>query len=227
MSSRGRWWSGSWRTLEGAKTKPSGERLFHLSGLVPLLTLPWLGTTWLIYTILVALHRFRGRVWRLYGRGGLAKYLAVGMASAYLTEVLAITDNLKHPPGERVLFNPNPLTDLYLAFAYYLPFILFWGLAVRRYDYSWKEVFLIGGATGILMEQMGAVFFSFNPLAWLYVLLVYGSYKAIPVLVAEDCLKKRERRKLKTWKKVALGLLVELLAFISAGALLWSFKFIL
>jgi len=204
--------------------KSNQERLFHLSGLLPLLTMPWLGTTWLIFTVLTALHRFRERIWKLYGWESLAKYLAVGMASAYLTEVLAIVDNLKRPPGERALFNPNPLTDLYLAFAYYLPFILFWGLAVRRYNYSWREVFLIGGATGILMEQSGAVFLSMNLLAWLYVLLVYGSYKAIPVLVAEDCLKKRERRELGAWKKVALGLLVEFAAFLSAELLLWIFK---
>ncbi len=205
--------------------KPNGERLFHLSGLVPLLTVPWLGTTWLIFTVLTALHRFRERVWRLYGRSGsLAKYLAVGMASPYLTEVLAVIDNLKRPPGERALLHPDPLTDLYLAFAYYLPFVLYWGLVVRRYDYSWREVFLIGGATGILMEQSGAVFLSMNPLAWLYVLLVYGSYKAIPVLVAEDCLKSRERRGLGGWKKLVLGLLIEFGAFVSAGALLWLFK---
>ena len=205
--------------------KPNGERLFHLSGLVPLLTVPWLGTTWLIFTVLTALHRFRERVWRLYGRSGsLAKYLAVGMASAYLTEVLAVIDNLKRPPGERALLHPDPLTDLYLAFAYYLPFVLYWGLVVRRYDYSWREVFLIGGATGILMEQSGAVFLSMNPLAWLYVLLVYGSYKAIPVLVAEDCLKSRERRGLGGWKKLVLGLLIEFGAFVSAGTLLWLFK---
>ncbi|WP_297506059.1 hypothetical protein [Thermococcus sp.] len=201
------------------------ERLFHLSGLLPLLTVPWLGTTWFIYTALAVLHRFRKRVWQLYGESGsLAKYLAVGMASAYLTEVLAIIDNLNKPPAERALFNPDPLIDLYLASAYYLPFVLYWGLAVRRYDYSWREVFLIGGTTGIPMEQSGAVFLSMNPLAWLYVLLVYGSYKAVPVLVAEDCLKGKVRKELRTGKRLALGLLVEFTAFLSAGALLWLFK---
>ena len=202
-----------------------GERLFHFSGLLPLLTVPWLGTTWLIYTALAVLHRFRKRVWQLYGQNGsLAKYLTVGMASAYLTEILAIIDNLDKPPAERALLHPDPLIDLYLAFAYYLPFVLYWGLAVRRYDYSWRGVFLIGGATGIPMEQSGAVFLSMNPLAWLYVLLVYGSYKAVPVLVAEDCLKERKRRELGIWKKLALGLLIEFTAFVSAGALLWLFK---
>lgn len=204
----------------------SRERLFHFAGLVPLLTVPWLGTTWLIFTVLAVLHRFRGRVWRLYGslNGGFSRYLVVGMASAYLTEILAVIDNLKYPPEKRALLSPDPSTDLYLAFAYYLPFVLYWGLVVRRYNYSWREVFLIGGATGILMEQMGAVFLSMNPIAWLYVLLVYGSYKAIPVLTAEDCLGKMERRKIGRWKKLVLGLTVEFAAFISAGALLGLFK---
>ncbi|MCD6373236.1 MAG: hypothetical protein J7L37_06800 [Thermococcus sp.] len=203
------------------------ECLLHFSGLIPLLTIPWLGTTWLIFTVLVALHRFRERVWQLYcQREGLAKYLAIGMVSAYFTEVLAIIDNLDKPPAERALLHPNPLTDLYLALAYYLPFVLYWGLAAKRYNYSWREVFLIGGATGILMEQSGAVFLSMNPFAWLYVLIVYGSYKALPVLAAEGCLKKKKRRELGAWKKLALGLLVEFTAFISAGALLWLFRVI-
>ncbi|WP_048148835.1 hypothetical protein [Palaeococcus ferrophilus] len=203
----------------------SRKGIFHYGGLIPLLTLPWLGTTWVIFTVLAVVHRFRERVWRLYRKygGNFKAYLLVGMASAYLVEVLAVIDNLKLPPEERILLNPDPLTDLYLAFAYYFPFALYWGLAVRRYDYSWREVFLIGGAIGILMEQMGAVFLSFNPVAWLYVLLVYGSYKAIPVLVAEDCLRKRERRQIGMWKKLVLGLLVEFAAFVSAGALLWVF----
>lgn len=201
------------------------ERLFHVSAFLPLLTVPWLGTTWLIFTVFGALHRFRARAWVLYERhgGNFKAYLLVGMASAYLVEVLAVIDNLKLPPNERILLNPDPLTDLYLAFAYYFPFVLYWGLTVRRYDYSWREVFLIGGATGILMEQMGAVFLSFNPIAWLYVLLVYGSYKAIPVLVAERCLEGMDRKELKVWKKLVLGALIEFLAFVSAGGLLWIF----
>ncbi|ASJ09436.1 hypothetical protein A3L11_09425 [Thermococcus siculi] len=194
--------------------------------MIPLLTIPWLGTTWVIFTVLAVIYHFRDRVWGIYRRygGNFKVYLLVGMASAYLVEVLAIIDNLKLPPEERILLHPDPMSDLYLALAYYLPFVLYWGLAVRRYDYSWWEVFLIGGATGILMEQTGAVFFSFNPMAWLYVLLVYGSYKAIPVLIAEDCLKKRERGHIERWKKLALGLLIEFVAFLSAGALLWVFK---
>ncbi|NJF24089.1 hypothetical protein [Thermococcus sp. Bubb.Bath] len=206
--------------------KVDRERLFYISTFIPLLTVPWLGTTWLIFTLVGVAYKFRERAWVFYERhgGNFKAYLLVGMASAYLTEVLAIIDNLKRPPGGRALFNPNPLTDLYLAFAYYLPFVLYWGLAVRRYNYSWKEVFLIGGATGILMEQMGAVFLTFNPIVWLYVLLVYGSYKAIPVLVAERCLEGRDRKELKVWKKLVLGALIGFLAFISAGGLLWVFQ---
>ncbi|WP_157727212.1 hypothetical protein [Thermococcus profundus] len=187
---------------------------------------PWLGTTWLIFTVLGTVHKFRERIWALYERhgGNFKTYLLVGMVSAYLVEVLAVIDNLTLPPEERILLNPDPLADLYLAFAYYLPFVLYWGLAVREYDYSWKDVFWIGGATRILMEQTGAVFLSFNPVAWLYVLLVYGSYKAIPVLAAGDCLRKRRRKQIGTGKKLALGALIEALAFVSAGGLLWIFR---
>jgi len=60
------------------------------------------------------------------------------------------------------------------------------------------------------MEQTGKVFLSLNPVAWLYVLLVYGSYKATPVLVAEKCLRKRGRKHAKAWKKlISMGFIVE------------------
>ena len=105
--------------------------------------MPWLGTTWLIFTVLGAVHRFREKIWAAYERyeGNFGVYLLVSMASAYLVEVLAVIDNLKLPPQERALLNPDPAVDLYLALAYYLPFVLYWGLTVRRYDYSWGEVF--------------------------------------------------------------------------------------
>ena len=201
------------------------ESLLHASGLIPLLTLPWLGTTWLIFTIFALLHRIRERVWRSnWFNGSSPRYILAGMASAYLTEILAIIDNLKLPPGDRILLNPYPLTDLYLALAYYFPFILYWGLLVRRYDYSWKDVIIIGGTSGIFMEQTGAVFLSMNPLAWLYVFLVYGSYKAIPVLLHWKGLERMERKRLQGWKKALLGFSVEALAFVSAGLLLWIFS---
>jgi hypothetical protein len=123
-----------------------------------------------------------------------------------------------------VLLHPDRLTGLYLAFAYYPPFVLYWGLAVRKYSYSWKDVFLIGGTAGIFMEQNEAVFLSFNPVSWLYVLLVCGSYKAIPALVAEKCLEEGKRKELLPWKKLILGILVEFAAFVSAGGLLWLFQ---
>ena len=201
--------------------------LFHILGLIPILTVPWLGTTWLIFTLLAILHFLRERTWsHQWFNGSLYKYVVIGMASAYVTEILAIIDNLKLPPADRILLNPDPITDLYLAMGYYLPFIVYWAIAVRRYDYSWKDVFVIGGITGIFMEQTGAVFLSMNPFAWLYILLVYGSYKAIPALLHQKGLERRNRCKIGKGKKVVLGFVIEGAAFISAGFLLWLFSHI-
>ncbi|WP_054840004.1 hypothetical protein [Thermococcus sp. JCM 11816] len=86
-------------------------------------------------------------------------------------------------------------------------------------------MFWIGGAPLVyLWSRWGGGLSLFQPVAWLYVLLVYGSYKAIPVLVTEKCLRQRERKHIKVWKKLVLGALIEFLAFVSAGGLLWIFE---
>ena len=71
------------------------------------------------------------------------------------------------------------------------------------------------------MEQMGTVFLSFNPFAWLYVFLVYGSFKSSAILLSDEELKNSERNKISIWIKITLGLIFESLAFITAGLLLW------
>jgi len=203
------------------------EFLLFVSGLLPLLTIPWLGFTWLIYTLFAFFYRFRERFWATgWFDGGLGRYVLTGLTSAYLLEILAVIDNLKREPSERILLNPSPPVDIYLALAYYTPFILYWGLVLRKYDYSPRDVFILGGVSGIFMEQTGAVFLSLNILAWFYVFLVYGSYKAIPAFLHWQSLRKNRRKNLSTENKILLGMGVEALAFVSAALLLKVFALI-
>ncbi|MBE8540060.1 hypothetical protein [Geoglobus acetivorans] len=190
---------------------------------IPVLVIPLLGITWLNFSVFMFVYYFRERVQRWYV--GLnapihLKLLISGMAFSYLTEILAIADNLPKPPSERILLSPDPFTDLYLALGYYLPFILLWSVLVVRYRYSARDVFLIGGIAGIFLEQAGAVFLSMNPFAWLYVFLVYGSFKAFAVLLAEGELGVMNRKAISRSKKAILGLISEFTATILAVLLM-------
>ncbi len=191
---------------------------------IPVITIPLFGFTWLSFSIFMLIYYFKEKLQKGYTNIQINEYLKLmlfGLIFSYLTEIFAIIDNIPKPPSQRILLNPNPLLDLYLAIGYYLPFISFWSFLAIKYDYTPWNVFVIGGSTGILMEQMGAIFLSMNPFAWLYVFLVYGSFKSSAILLADDELKNSERYNISIWKKVAFGLLFESFAFIVAGLLLW------
>ena len=72
-------------------------------------------------------------------------YLITGTIVGLITELLAIFDNLKLPPEERVLFSPDPVIDIILAISYYFPVALFAAIILHRYKMIEISVFLIGG----------------------------------------------------------------------------------
>ncbi len=189
---------------------------------IPLILIPFLGVTWLNFSIFCLLLYYREPLSKWYHKVRVSreiKFILFFLLFGYLVEILAIVDNLPLPPAERILLHPNPIVDLYLATGYYLGFAIAWFMVGRSYKFTILEIFLLGGFFGILFEQMGKVFFSFNPFAWLYVFLVYGSFQAsAPLLAREELFIGKE---LSLWKKVLLGVITEVLAFILAGLLLW------
>ena len=116
--------------------------------------------------------------------------------------------NLPYPPEKRILFLPDPLMDMIIAVAYYLPIAILLALFLIKVDIDYSLVFIAGGIYGILTEQNGAIFFSFNGIAWLYVAVVYGSYLAIPAVAGESRLKTLRRRVHPVLSTIALLLLL-------------------
>lgn len=128
------------------------------------------------------------------------KYVVIGTVCGLLTEVLAILDNLDAPPEEKILFHPDPGIDLLLGVGFYFWIAVFWAVFVKRYSFTAKSVFIIGGIWGVIVEQNTNVLLAplehglIGFLFYGFVFLVYGPFMAIPVaLIDVDALPRKER----------------------------------
>ncbi|MEO0162589.1 MAG: hypothetical protein ABIL70_07765 [candidate division WOR-3 bacterium] len=150
------------------------------------------------------------------------KFAIWGEGSGMLLESFAIMDNFRLPDSEKILLHPDTKTDLYLASGFYAPFVCTWSFLANKYDYTPRDIFIISGLSGIVIEQSGAIFKSFNPVAWGYVFLVYGSYQALPGLLVENQLKQKQRIKLSWQKKYLYGFGGQAVSFVLAGATIYA-----
>ena len=140
----------------------------------------------------------------------------IGLFSGLLTEFFAILSNLNVPPEQRALFLPDPLLDMIVSVAYYLPISLAIATFLVKYEMDIKWVFIAGGIYGILTEQNSAIFFSFSLVFWLYVALVYGSFIALPAAVMRSkltCLRRKQKRTLVLTAFFVITLIVTFMIF--------------
>lgn len=153
-------------------------------------------------------------------------YLITGTIVGLITELLAIFDNLKLPPEERVLFSPDPVIDIVLAISYYFPVALFAAIILHRYKMIEISVFLIGGIYGICTEQMFQILLSFNLILWFYVFLVYGSFITIPYTILKNRLNNFDLKEINKLKSTILLFIALLLGFLG-GFILMGIAWIL
>jgi len=200
------------------------RKIWIILASIPLALTPFTGFTWWIFSIFSLLVYFRPKIENWYEKIALPsweKFILFFLLFGYLTEIFAIVDNLPKLPPERALFSPYPLMDLYLAFGYYLAFAIIWYIILKNFKFRYWEIFIIAGSFGILFEQSGKILLSLNLFAWLYVFLVYGSFQASVSVMAENALGKK---KISIAKKVIIGIIAEVSAYMLAVAFLWLLK---
>lgn len=154
-------------------------------------------------------------------------YLITGTIVGLITELLAIFNNLKLPPEERVLFWPDPVIDIILAISYYFPIALFAAIILHRYKMIEIFVFLIGGIYGICTEQMFQILLSFNLILWFYVLFVYGSFITIPYTIFKNRLNNFDLKEINKLKSMIILFIALLLGFFIAIFILMRIAWIL
>jgi len=210
-------------TGRDTNTSPWLLGLFSILGFLPL-SFPLAGLGWTLcgVSVLSGVWLLRKPLRRLYNAvrlPGFLKFFLLGTFFGLVVEGFAVLDGLALPPDERILFHPDPGTDLYLALGFYSAFALIWRFFGGKYRLSARDVFMIAGLGGVFIEQMGAVFLSMNPLAWLYVFLVYGSFQAAAFVIAEEEFGAMDRKEISAWKKILFGGLAQITSFALAGAL--------
>jgi len=193
------------------------KHLWIIAAIVPIILIPFTGFTWLIFSIF-SFILYSKKLQLLYSRISIEpmlKFFIFSLLFGLITETLAIIDNMPLLPERRILFNPDPSTDIYLATGYYSAFALVWSIAYFRFKFTYKSIFLIAGLFGLVFEQMGKILLSLNPFAYLYVFLVYGSFQACTA-----ALDHRTVKHVKVWKITLVGIGVELISFFLAALLL-------
>ena len=204
------------------------EHLYYILAAIPVLLIPFMGTTWLIFSIYLVLLANKSGLSKIRwhpSRGFIFKLFLIFLVSGLVLEVLAIIDNLPLLPGDRILLHPDPLTDLYLAIGYYAGFALVWSVVVSKIRFSHRDVFILGGTFGILFEQTGKLLFTLQIPAWFYVFLVYGSFQAIPLVIASEYLENLDRKDIGTGMKILVGIAVEIGCILLAALFLWILKY--
>lgn len=93
--------------------------------------------------------------------------------SGLTVEAFSWLNNFVDKVNFPALFNPSLIPDLIQGFGFYTGIAFGWSLAVSKFSYSLAEIFLLSAFFGILVEQNGLIFLSFNFFSWIYVGLVY------------------------------------------------------
>lgn len=156
----------------------------------------------------------------------LVHYIVAGAIFGTIVEILAILNNLGIDPAKKALFHPDPFIDLVMGVGFYAAWNLSWFFAAKKFKYSVKEVLLLGGIFGIVVEQGGAILLSiftfglFGFVLWIYVLLVYGTNISFAFFVNEKELSQTAKQESKI-KRYFFAFAFQLLGFV-LGAI-WIF----
>lgn len=82
-------------------------------------------------------------------------------------------------------FSPDPVAHFIQALMIYFWVIVGWCLMLRKYDFSSWDVFWVTGIWGVVFEAIllnGVL----NPLIWVFIFVVYGSFAIIPHLLTRE-----------------------------------------
>jgi hypothetical protein len=161
------------------------------------------GPVWFFPIFLIA-YLFKDKLSRLENLKPrlIIKYVIFGVLIGLIIEMFAIIASQSIPIGQRALFHQEPIPDLILAIGYYAMLMLGSYIMLRRYNYSLKQIFILGGIFGVILEQHGGVLLSIfegNILGGIYVFLSYSSLIALPYLVFQKGFNKFKRKET-IWK---------------------------
>jgi hypothetical protein len=164
------------------------------------------------------------RGWRLPIKGVPALRLLISvLLSTFVLEFGAWLDNFMRNNPEPALFHPQLIPDLIIGVGVYSAWWLTWWLALRRYQFTVRQVFITTGLYGVLIEQQGKVFIAglqalpLGLLFWLFVFTAYGSTMALAYFLVHESFTAQQDR----WHKYLLAWCTLFLLTV-VSTLIWS-----
>jgi len=149
------------------------------------------GPMLLIFPLWIFTYLFKEQLENILSKlPGSTGFVVAGVTYGMLIEIFAIVNNLDQPVKERVLLDGDPKNDLILGVLYYTFVIVSWYLLLRKVRFSEREVFLITGIYGIIVEETGQVVLRMleqpvmGTLYAILVMFVYGLFPMLALMVA-------------------------------------------
>jgi hypothetical protein len=160
----------------------------------------------IIFAIFGLVYIFRNKLKIKSDKKLFWKFVIIG----YVATILAETAYIFSKPLHR-----NLGIDLLLVAPWYILWMILWFFVFKKYDFSIKEAFYLGGFHGFVVEGLIAGGLILNPLIGIVMLpiltIVYGWFFVIPYILTKEQFKHQKKISLK--KKILISL-IPLLAYI-------------
>lgn len=115
-------------------------------------------------------------------------FIGSGLTFGLLTELFAIWGNLGKPLAQQQLLSPYPHVDLILGFFWYGLFVIVWYFLVKRYKYTFTEIFLLAGLYGLIFELGGEylkMLLTPQFILPLFIMLVYSLFPMLAYMLTK------------------------------------------
>ena len=156
-------------------------------------------------------YHFRGRL-TLSRTKAVFLYFVIFLATAMIYEL-----SLSPTVGSFSEYHPKPIPSFIIIFGLYLALALFNFFLIRRYHYTFNELYFSGGAasiwegllfTGVLTAVILSPMFFLAPLTFAYYMLVYGVIFCMPlVFIREELLWSPVETTISFWRKMLYALI--------------------
>ena len=96
-----------------------------------------------------------------------------------------ITQIFVQMEGFEKSFSSNPVAHFIQALTIYFWVVVAWYFMLKKYDFSAWDIFWVTGIWGVVFEAI-LLYGALNPLIWLFIFVVYGSFAIIPFLLTSE-----------------------------------------
>ncbi len=155
--------------------------LLIIAGLLPIIRLSQDGvSSILIFSIFVLVFLWTGlqRVSAKLPIPLTMQFIGLGIIVGGITQIFVQME------GFEKSFSPNPVSHFIQALTIYFWVIVAWYFMLKKYNFSTWDIYWVTGIWGVVFEAV-LLYGALNPLIWLFIFVVYGSFATIPFLLTQ------------------------------------------